>query len=258
MWCIMTALPSAVLMHQARQAMTHSSTPSTAAGSLPSGEITALWAAVPYLEELRPQVVEALAAAASCRNYAAGELIFNEGDPCAGLFLIERGVIKITRFAKDGREHILHLLHRGDTFNDVASLDGGPNPASAIAHTDAVVWRIRRADLHRLAESHPDLAWALIESLARRARYLIGLVEDLSMRNVRSRLAHLLLAQAQAAETDEVPRLLTQEEMAGRLGTVREVVGRALRGLAADGIIEFDRHRIVILDPERLAQEAGV
>ncbi len=78
------------------------------------------------------------------------------------------------------------------------------------------------------------------------------------MRNVRSRLAHLLLAQAQAAETDEVPRLLTQEEMAGRLGTVREVVGRALRGLAADGIIEFDRHRIVILDPERLAQEAEV
>ncbi len=238
--------------------MTQSRIPSIAADSLPSDEITALWAAVPYLEGLQAEIVQALAAVAMPRRFVAGELIFNEGDPCAGLFLIESGVVKVTRFAKDGREHILHLLHRGDTFNDVASLDGGANPASAIAHTDAVVWRIRRDDLHRLAASYPELAWALIESLARRARYLLGLVEDLSMRSVRSRLAHLLLAQARAAETDEVPRLLTQEEMAGRLGTVREVVGRALRGLAADGVIEFDRHRIVILDPERLAQEAEV
>ena len=78
------------------------------------------------------------------------------------------------------------------------------------------------------------------------------------MRNVRSRLANLLLTQARDTEREEVPRLLTQEEMASRLGTVREVVGRALRGLAADGIIEFDRHRIVILQPERLAEEADV
>ncbi|MFN2201470.1 MAG: helix-turn-helix domain-containing protein, partial [Caldilineaceae bacterium] len=60
------------------------------------------------------------------------------------------------------------------------------------------------------------------------------------------------------SDGDEVPRLLTQEQMAGRLGTVREVVGRALRDLAADGIIEFDRHRIVILEPDRLAEEADV
>ena len=64
--------------------------------------------------------------------------------------------------------------------------------------------------------------------------------------------------QAEESKHDEVPRLLTQEEMASRLGTVREVVGRALRGLAADGIIEFDRHRIVVLEPDRLAAEAEV
>jgi len=220
--------------------------------------VASLWAAVPYLEDLRPEIVEALISVASRRRVSAGELIFSEGDPVSGLFLLEHGVVKITRFSKDGREHILHLLHRGDTFNDVAALDGGPNPASAIAHTGAVIWHIRRSDLRALAERHPELAWALIESLARRARYLIDVVQDLSMRNVRSRLANLLLTQAQAAERAEVPRLLTQEEMAGRLGTVREVVGRALRGLAADGIIEFNRHRIVILDAERLAQEADV
>ena len=151
----------------------------------------------------------------------------------------------------------LHLIHRGDTFNDVSVLDGGPNPATAIAHTDVVVSRLTRADLQAVALRHPDLAWALIESLARRARHLIGLVQDLSMRNVRGRLAHLLLEQAQATGDESIRRMLTQEEMASRLGTVREVVGRALRGLAGDGIIEFDRHRIVILDPDRLADEAA-
>lgn len=78
------------------------------------------------------------------------------------------------------------------------------------------------------------------------------------MRSVKGRLANLLLDQAEANETDAVPRMLTQEEMASRLGTVREMVGRALRGLASDGIIEFDRHRIVVLDVERLRKEAEV
>ena len=78
------------------------------------------------------------------------------------------------------------------------------------------------------------------------------------MRTVKGRVARLLLDQAQTNQADVVPRLLTQEEMASRLGTVREMVGRALRSLAADGVIEFDRHRIVILDPLRLAQEAEV
>ena len=149
-------------------------------------------------------------------------------------------------------------MHRGDTFNDVAALDGGPNPATAISHVESRIWRIDRNDLRRTADAHPELAWALVESIARRARYLVGLVQDLSMRNVRSRLAHLLLMQAEESEHEEMQRLLTQEEMASRLGTVREVVGRALRGLAADGIIEFDRHRIVILEPERLAEEADI
>lgn len=224
----------------------------------PPDHVVELWAGVPYLEELSAPLVETLAAAALPRAYAAGEVIFDEGAPVAGLFLIERGIVKITRFTKEGREHILHLLYSGDTFNDVAAMDGGLNPASAVAHEECRIWRIDRADLRAIADRNPELAWALVESIARRARYLIGLVEDLSMRNVRSRLANLLLMQAKEAQRSEIEQLLTQEEMASRLGTVREVVGRALRGLAADGVIEFDRHRIVILDAERLAEEADV
>jgi CRP-like cAMP-binding protein len=211
---------------------------------------------VSYLGALPDPVLDALATVAIIRSYPAGEAIFWEGEPCFGLFIIAEGIVKISRHSVEGREHILHLLHRGETFNDVAALDGGPNPATATAHTTATLYAIPRPDLRRITGQHPELAWVLIESMARRARYLVTMVEDLAMRSVKGRLARLLLEQAEANTSDALPRLLTQEEMASRLGTVREMVGRSLRSLAADGIIEFDRHRIVVLDPDRLAEEA--
>ena len=213
---------------------------------------------VTYLRDQHEEVLQALAAAATRCVLPAGHIVFLQGEPVAGLFLIETGEVKVSRVSKEGREHILRIVHAGDTFNDVAALDGGPNPATCTVRVDAVIWRIAREDLMRVAIRHPKLAWALIESVARRARYLVGVVEDLGMRSVRGRLANLLLLEAQSSASDAVPRLLTQEEMASRIGTVREVVGRALRGLATDGIIAFDRHRIVILDAERLAEEAEV
>ena len=225
---------------------------------MPNHQIVALLRAVPYLQELSVETISALADVASPVRCAAGTLIFVEGDPCAGLHLIERGTIKVSRFSMNGREYILHMFGHGDTFNDVAALDGQGNPATATAHTDVLLWRISREDLRAVAERHPRLAWALVERVARRARYMVGLVQDLSMRSVRGRLAHLLLEQARDNAGNGVPRLLTQEEMASHLGTVREVVGRSLRALAADDIIEFNRHHIIILDEERLEAEADI
>jgi CRP/FNR family cyclic AMP-dependent transcriptional regulator len=217
-----------------------------------------LWHAVSFLQGLPDEIIGDLAAVATRRSYSQGGTIFMEGEPCAGLFLIEEGTVKICRFAADGREYTLQLVQGGDTFNDVAALDGGENPACAIAFTDAMLWRIARPDLHRVVNKHPELAWALIESIARRTRYLVGVVQDLAMRNVKGRLARLLLDQAEAAEQGTPEPPLTQEDMASRLGTVREVVGRALRSLTAANIIAMDRQRIVIVDRARLQQEAEV
>jgi CRP/FNR family transcriptional regulator, cyclic AMP receptor protein len=215
-----------------------------------------LFQSVAYWQGLPEPIVVALAQVARLQVHAAGATIFWEGEPAAGLFIVDDGCVKICRHSAEGREHILHLLYRGDTFNDVAVLDGDENPATAIAHTDARVWRIDRVDLVETAARHPDLAWGLLANLARRVRYLVTMVEGLSMRSVRGRLAHYLLEESAQTDSLCVPRLLTQEELANRLGTVREMVGRALRGLAEDGVIEFDRHSITILDAERLANEA--
>lgn len=216
------------------------------------------WQAVPYLAHLPTEVLHALARESRKMEYAAGEMIFGEGEPTAGLFVVEAGLVKICRFSKDGREHILNHFHPGETFNDVSAIDGGPNPVTAIAVADAVLQCLSRASLQRLAVKHPELTWALLESIARRTRYLVSVVHDLAMRNVRGRLAHLLLEQAELYESGHGYHMMTQEEMANRLGTVREVLGRALRSLVADGIIALDRHRIIIVDREQLAREAEV
>jgi CRP/FNR family transcriptional regulator, cyclic AMP receptor protein len=222
----------------------------------PVPSVTAVWRAVPYLRDQGEDVYRALGAASVEERYRAGALIFLQDDPVAGLYVIASGTVKISRLSREGREHILHLAQPGETFNEVTVLDGGPNPATATAHTDVVAWRVRRDALRGVAEAYPAVAWALAGHIADRARYLLGIVEDLAMRTVKGRLARLLLEQAAASASGEVARSLTQEEMASRLGTVREMIGRVLRSLSAAGIIAFDRHRIIVLDPDRLADEA--
>lgn len=215
----------------------------------------ALLRRAPYFARLPEPVLAALAAACVERRFDRGQVIFLEGEVCAGLYIVGSGEVKIFKLSPQGREQILHRMGPGDTFNDVAVLDGGPNPASAAALTDASLWVITRGEMQRLTQVHPALAWALIESIARRARHLVAMVEDLSLRSVKSRLARLLLNEVErAAKTGELDRsqMVTQAEMAARLGTVREMIGRALRELADEGLIEFDRHRIVILDRDAL------
>jgi CRP/FNR family transcriptional regulator len=181
--------------------------------------IVTLWHDVPYLSDLPRDVVRALSQVATRSRYEAGETVFLEGDPIAGLYIVQEGAVKISRFSQDGREHIFHIFYPGDTFNEVAAMDGGPNPVTATAHTDAVLWRISRDDLQDVAHRYPALTWALLVSISRRARQLVGIVQDLSMRNVKGRVARLLLEQAEIAGSDDHPeRMLTQEEMASRNG----------------------------------------
>lgn len=216
----------------------------------------ARWSRVPFLVDVGDEPIAALAEVATRHVYDQGQTIFLEGEPVSGIYLVEFGVVKICRFALDGREHILTLINAGDTFNDVAALDGGPNPACAVAFTTAVVWRIDRTDLKNIVTRYPALAWALIENLAGRSRHLVRVVQDLAARSVRGRLARLLLEQASAGEEGRTPIPLTQEEMAAMLGTVREVVGRTLRGMAADGLIAVERQHIVVVDRAGLEAEA--
>lgn len=211
---------------------------------------------VPYFAHLDTTATEAVASSAIRREYDKGTVIFLEGDPCAGLHVVEKGHVKLYKVSVEGREQVVRLLGPGEFFNEVAVLDGGPNPVGAMAALDATLWVVDCASMRHLVSSHPTLAAAIIENLAARSRELLSLVEDLSLRTVSARLAKLLLTRAEPG--GEAPPHTSQQEMAAQVGTVREMVGRVLRAFEEKGLIRFDRHRILILDREGLEKEAMI
>lgn len=212
---------------------------------------------ISYLSGLDEATLNALARVAVRRRYDAGQMIFVEGEPCAGLFIVERGRVKIFKLSPGGREQILHIFGAGEGFNDVAVLDGGPNPVNVMALEPTSVLVIDCPSMVDLLERYPALSRAVIENLASRARHLVSLVEDLSLRTVVGRLAKLLLEQASGeVDLERFPQGLTHAQMAARLGTVREVITRSLHKLEDEGIIKIERHRITILDREALEDKA--
>lgn len=213
-------------------------------------DITAFSAlkSLPYFRSLEDEQLMRLAQRVIEHTVEKDQIIFLDGEPCAGLYLVREGCVKIYKLSSEGREQILSYVRRGGSFNEVAVFDGGPNPANAAAIEPTTIWILPRQVALEMIERYPQVALAVIHNLGARLRHLVNLVEDLSLRQVSTRLAKLLLETATGAE----PQPLTQQEMAARLGTVREMIGRSLRQLQARGLIRVERGKIVILDREGL------
>lgn len=194
------------------------------------------------------------------RRAARGEALFARGEPFRELTIVAQGQVKVALTGRDGREQILSIATAGNPIAEVPLDDPSPgavHTVSAVALEDALAWTLPRAELSALLDASPAFARALLEIVARRVRSLVELVEGLALKGVPERLAAFLLAHARRANASEgrpfaIERTLAVETVAGRLGTVREEVQRALRLLADEGVIELSRREIVVLDLERL------
>jgi CRP/FNR family transcriptional regulator len=190
-----------------------------------------------------------------------GDMVLLEDDPSEAIYFVVSGAVKVFKTSIEGKEQILCLLRVGESFNDVPILDGGPNLASAIAMTPIVLYGMTRSDIEELLRENPRIAMNVIRVLSKKVRHFVSMVEDLSFRDVTSRVAKLLLEYATdhggPEEGTQRPRL-TQQEMAAMVGTAREVVGRSLKVLEEEGAIRMDRHRIVVTNRKALQQMSGV
>jgi CRP/FNR family cyclic AMP-dependent transcriptional regulator len=188
------------------------------------------------------------------RTYAPGEIVIFEGDPCEAVYFVVSGQVRVYRLSPGGREQVLVRLGPGQTFNTVSPFKpAGVNHASVEALTPTDVYVIPCDDFRQLVGECRELAFAILEDFAGRLDHLTGLVEDLSLRTVRGRLARFLL---EHADLGGVTRRWTQEEIAAHLGTVRDMVGRTLRAFADAGLVQMERQRIVLLDRAGLEAEA--
>jgi CRP/FNR family cyclic AMP-dependent transcriptional regulator len=213
--------------------------------------------AVSYFSNMDNASLKLAAQSAIRRTYDTDQVILLEGEPCAGLYVVESGWLKAVKIGVDGREQVLQTLGPGEAFNAISVFTDAPNQATVTALETSQVWIVRREVLLSLMDEHPALAHHVIKDLAGRVMQLVRMVEDLSLRSVEARLARLLLEQAEG-ETVQRQRWATQAEMAARLGTVPDVVNRALRKLAEAGMIHVERQQIQILDREGLTIIAQV
>jgi CRP/FNR family transcriptional regulator len=213
-----------------------------------------LLAQVPYFASLDRVQLHALAGTALRRRYDSGQLILLEGEPCTGLQVVESGWLRSLKTSTTGREQTLRVVGPGEVFSDLTLFAGRPNLVSVVALEPAELWFIPAAAVLRLLDQ-PSVARLVVQNLALRALQLLSLVEDLSLRTVTARLARLLLENAKEGVVVR-RRWSTQAEMASRLGTVPDVLNRALKSLVAEGLIQVDRQQIRICELAALEMKA--
>jgi CRP/FNR family transcriptional regulator len=210
----------------------------------------AVLAAIPYLRMLPAAELRRVAASAVVRDVRRGARVFEEGAPAEGLFIVIEGRVRLVRRARGGREQVLHSEGPGATLGEVPLLDGGGYVATAVAAEPARLLYLPRAVVLDACRRHPEVALGIIRVLARRVRTFAGLVEQLSFRDVTARTAGLLLAESGGRTTFELTA--TRDELATRLGTVRELVSRSLARLRRAGVIRVAGRRVTILDARSL------
>jgi CRP-like cAMP-binding protein len=217
---------------------------------------------LPLFRGLSETALQTIAEQTVVREVPRNGMLFREGEPCRGLFIILDGSVKIYRSTPDGREQVLHIEGPKRTLAELPLFDGAPYPASARAAEDSVILFLPRDAFQWLYHTNPSIADAVIHDLAARLRRLVRLVGKVTLKDVPARVATTLLEEANAAGAArddgrfEIPT--TQDELANALATTRESVARAFSRFRKEGIIDQEGSSVRILDLARLQEEAGV
>ena len=210
----------------------------------------------PYFAGLDDDVLESISRLMVERTVEKHEIIWIEQDSAKTVYFVVSGQIKLFKISTDGREQIVRLARPGDSFGHTGIFNGVSNPESAQAMIPSVLWGLAKNDLEALLWDHKGLALNTIKAMAVEMHHYMSLVEDLSLRRVSGRLARFLLEHISEGAFDE-SLILTRGDMASMTGTVREVFGKSLKVLEENGIIESNRHQIIIKDIDTLRMMVG-
>ncbi len=196
------------------------------------------------------------------RNFDAGKMIFQEGQPCAGLFIIGSGSVRIFKNSASGREQVLSIESAGASIAELPVFDGGPYPASSQALVASRLLFLSKQDFHSLCMQHPEVSLQVLQKVGARLRQLVGIIEELSFTTVRHRLAALLLRMARTegrktAAGTEILLTASNQDIAAQIGTVRELVSRNLGRFQSEGLLSLDGRTVRIPSLARLEQEIG-
>ncbi len=207
-----------------------------------------------YFNDLPEDMLKEIAARTRLCVVQRGEVLFWEGDPCLGLHIVQQGSAKIYRVSPQGRQYIVRVLQEGDTFAEVPAFDGGLHPVNVEALEASRVWCIDGELLRQLILLHPHFAQKVLVNFGQMLRGMVHKVSEMAFYQVTHRLALLITELPQEDSQGRPTPPLTQEQLAARLGTVREVVARSLKELERSGAIRIEDRRIIIADASAMEQ----
>ena len=209
------------------------------------------------LSSLSEEEMRSLVSKVTMRHFAAGELLFSEGEPCRGLYIIAAGRVRIFKSSASGREQVLAVNGPGEAVAELPVFDGGNYPASVLALEATEIAFIAQQEFRGFCLEHPEVALKMLAAVGARLRRLVGIIEELSFTTVRQRLVAVLLKLAEGSGRKTARGLLvelpgTHLELAHQLGTVRELISRNLQRLQAEGLLEVDARQVLVRDVEGL------
>ena len=220
-------------------------------------ERIALLANVPVFAGLSEEDLTAIAELAIPRRYAAGEVVFREGDGGDTCYIVRSGLARAIRQHSDGRTITLSHFRAGDIFGELAMFDAEPRSATVDVIEDAEVMGIPGRDMQRLMREHTEIAVKLNSALAQRLRATNERLARQSFQTVQSRVASVLAQMVAAAREGtagdrDVEITLTQADLAKLAGSSRESASRFLATLERAGVITQGRGRLTVHDPGAL------
>lgn len=214
---------------------------------------------VPYFQGLRDEIVCSILEYSISKNIPKGRYLFKEGDLCRYLYIIKDGLIEIFQLNQEGKKMILHHAGRGAFLGDTILFNEGRHEAHAVAKEDSEVLVVQKKHLESLIHDFPEIGVRMIMDFGSRIKNLKSLVAEVALTDVKGRVIKLLLELVERERLNGESTIIlkdipTQDEMASRIGTVREVLCRGLHSLERDSLIHVKRGEIAINDIYRLKE----
>ncbi len=202
---------------------------------------------IPMFRGLREDKLHALTAKAVTESIPKNVIVITEGEFTRSLYVILSGKVKVYLNDENGKELVLDAKGPGEYFGEMV-LDDGPRSASVVTVEPCQFAIISMADFREVLIEQPEIALQVITNLIRMTRGLNGNVRSLALLDVYGRVARMLLDLAVDDGGNQViQEKLTQQEMANKVGTSREVINRILRDLATGGYIKVEDKKIIII-----------
>ena len=201
--------------------------------------------------------LETVATFAVIKTLAKGDYLFHEGDSADGLYVVQRGLINVHRVSAAGKEQVIHVFRPGESFAEATLVSQGGYPADATAIEPSSVILIPKKDFVALLRTRPDLSLRMLASMSQHLRVLVGLLDDLRLKDVETRLANWLLQRCPRPLSEELARIdigMPKRVLAAQMGTTSETLSRTLAKFRDQNLILVKGQSIQVTNPIALQQ----